>query len=235
MTRSVRDAVLAHEILSGRKVPKAHKPLSAYRLAVAQNVMQDSMDSGVARAFERSLKNLRAAGAQIEEIALTELLDIGPMMATGGFSPAESFAWHRELLTQHADQYDPRVAHRIQRGAQMKAHEYIQLQSARADWIRLMESKLQRYDAVLSPTTPISAPRLSELAPGAERDDAFFRVNALLLRNPSAVNTLDGCAISMPCHVPGELPVGMMAWHAAMHDDALLQLALVMEPVLQKH
>ena len=235
MTRTVRDAVLAHEILSGRKVPKAHKPLSAYRLAVAQNVMQDSMDSGVARAFERSLKNLRAAGAQIEEIALAELLEISPMMATGGFSPAESFAWHRELLAQHADLYDPRVAQRIQRGAQMTAHEYIQLQSARADWIRRMESKLQRYDAVLSPTTPISAPRLSELAPGAERDDAFFRVNALLLRNPSAVNTLDGCAISMPCHVPGELPVGMMAWHAAMHDDALLQLALVMEPVLQKH
>ena len=235
MTRTVRDTVLAHEILSGRKVPTAHKPLSAYRLAVAQNVMQDSMDSGVTRAFERSLKNLRAAGAQIEEIPLTELLDIGPMMATGGFSPAESFAWHRDLITQHADQYDPRVAHRIQRGAQITAHDYIHLQSARTEWIRRMESTLQRFDAVLSPTTPITAPRLNELAPGAERDDAFFRVNALLLRNPSAVNTLDGCAISMPCHVPGELPVGMMAWHAAMHDDALLQLALLMEPVLQKH
>jgi amidase/aspartyl-tRNA(Asn)/glutamyl-tRNA(Gln) amidotransferase subunit A len=29
--------------------------------------------------------------------------------------------------------------------------------------------------------------------------------------------------------------VSMMAWHAAMHDDALLQLALLMEPILQKH
>jgi Asp-tRNA(Asn)/Glu-tRNA(Gln) amidotransferase A subunit family amidase len=197
--------------------------------------MQDSMDSGVTRAFERSLKNLRAAGAQIEEIPLTELLDIGPMMATGGFSPAESFAWHRDLLAQHADQYDPRVAQRIQRGAQITACDYIHLQSARTAWIRRMESRLQRFDAVLSPTTPITAPRVSDLAPGAERDDAFFRVNALLLRNPSAINTLDGCAISLPCHVPGELPVGLMAWHAAMHDDAILQLALLMEPVLQKH
>jgi Asp-tRNA(Asn)/Glu-tRNA(Gln) amidotransferase A subunit family amidase len=69
--------------------------------------------------------------------------------------------------------------------------------------------------------------------PGPERDAEFFRVNTLLLRNPSAVNTLDGCAISLPCHAPGELPVGLMAWHGAMHDDTLLQLALVMEPVLQ--
>jgi Asp-tRNA(Asn)/Glu-tRNA(Gln) amidotransferase A subunit family amidase len=181
------------------------------------------------------LKNLRAAGAQIEDIPLTELLDIAPMMATGGFSPAESFAWHRDLLAQHGDQYDPRVAHRIQRGAQMAAHEYIHLLQARTDWIRRMENRLQRFDAVLSPTTPITAPLLSNVAPGAERDAAFFRVNAMLLRNPSAINMLDGCAISLPCHAPGELPVGLMAWHSAMHDDAILQLALLLEPILQPH
>jgi amidase/aspartyl-tRNA(Asn)/glutamyl-tRNA(Gln) amidotransferase subunit A len=233
MTRSVRDAVLAHEVLSARKVPTSTKPLPSYRLAVAQNLMQDGMDSGVTRAFERSLQNLRAAGAQIEEIPLTELLELAPMMATGGFSPAESYAWHRELLAQHAEQYDPRVVMRIQRGAQMGAHEYIRLVQSRVDWIRRMAHRLQGFDAVLSPTTPITAPLISSVAPGAERDAEFFRVNALLLRNPSAVNTLDGCAISLPCHAPGELPVGLMLWHTAMHDDSILQLALLLEPLLQ--
>jgi len=235
MTRTVRDTILAHEILSGRKVPQAHKPLSGYRLAVAQSLMQDGMDTQVTRAFERSLKALRAAGAQIQEIPLTELLDIGPMMATGGFSPAESFAWHRDLLAKHSNQYDPRVAQRIQRGAQMTAHDYIHLLSDRTRWIARMEAALQGYDAVLSPTTPFTSPKLSEVAPGPERDAEFFRVNALLLRNPSAINTLDGCAISLPCHAPGELPVGLMAWHAAMHDDTILQLALLLEPILQGH
>lgn len=235
MTRTVRDSVLAHEILSGRKVPPARKPLSGYRLAVARSLMQDGMDSAVSRAFERSLQALRAAGAQIQDIPLTELLDLGPMMATGGFSPAESYAWHRDLLAKNADRYDPRVAQRIQRGAQMAAHDYIHLLNARTDWIARMEAALQGYDAVLSPTTPITGPCLSELAPGPERDAEFFRVNALLLRNPSAINTLDGCAISLPCHAPGELPVGLMAWHAAMHDDTILQLALLLEPILQRH
>jgi len=235
MTRSVRDTVLAHEILSGRKVPLSHKPLSSYRLAIVQSVMQDGMDSVVSHAFERSLTALRAAGAQIQEIPLRELLDIAPMMATGGFSPAESFAWHREWLAKDGDKYDPRVAQRIQRGAQMSAPEYIQLQNARAGWIRRVQAALQRYDAVLSPTLPIVGPCLSDVAPGPERDAEFFRVNALLLRNPSAINTLDGCAISLPCHVAGELPVGLMAWHTAMHDDTLLQLALLLEPVLRKH
>jgi amidase/aspartyl-tRNA(Asn)/glutamyl-tRNA(Gln) amidotransferase subunit A len=31
------------------------------------------------------------------------------------------------------------------------------------------------------------------------------------------------------------MPVGLMAWHGAMHDDTLLQLALLLEPILQKH
>lgn len=234
MTRSVRDAVLAHEILSGRKVPAACKPLSAYRLAVAKHLMQDGMDSTVSRAFERSLDGLRASGAKIEEISFPELQELPSMMATGGFSPPESFAWHRELLAQSADQYDPRVAQRIQRGSLMAAHDYIQLMEDRKNWIHRMEARLQRFDAILSPTTPITSPRLQDVAPGAERDTEFFRVNALLLRNPSAINNLDGCAISIPCHEVGELPVGLMAWHGAMHDDTLLQLALLLEPLLKK-
>lgn len=235
VTRTVRDTVLAHEILSGRKVPEAHKPLSSYRLAMVQSMMQDDMDPVVSRAFERSLSALRAAGAHIQEIPLPELLDIGPMMATGGFSPPESFAWHREWLAQEGQRYDPRVALRIQRGAQMAAHEYIQLQNARTRWMARIETALQSYDAVLSPTVPIAGPCLSEVAPGTQRDAEFFRVNALLLRNTSTINMLDGCAISLPCHAPGELPVGLMAWHGAMHDDTLLQLAILLEPLLQSH
>jgi len=234
MTRTVRDTILAHEILSGRKVPQTDKPLSSYRMAVARDFMQDGLDAHVSRAFERSLQTLRAAGAQIEELALPELLEIGPMMHTGGFSPAESFAWHQKLLAENVNRYDPRVAQRIQLGARMMAHEYIDLLRARAHWIERMEVALQNYDAVLSPTTAIAAPRLRDVAPGAERDAEFFRVNTLLLRNTAAVNTLDGCGISLPCHVPGELPVGLMAWNGAMHDDTILQLALLLEPLLQK-
>jgi amidase/aspartyl-tRNA(Asn)/glutamyl-tRNA(Gln) amidotransferase subunit A len=29
--------------------------------------------------------------------------------------------------------------------------------------------------------------------------------------------------------------VGLMAWHAAMHDDTILQLALLLEPLLLQH
>lgn len=235
MTRTVRDAILAHEVLSARQVPRGQQPLSGYRLAMVKTLMQDGMDTTVTRAFERSLNTLRAAGASIDEIALTELDELAPMMSTGGFSPAEGYAWHRDLIGRESERYDPRVLHRLMRGAGMKAHEYMDLVNARNNWIRRMEAALLGYDAVLSPTTPITSPKIIDVAPGAERDAEFFRINGLLLRNTSAVNTLDGCGISLPCHAHGELPVGLMVWHGAMHDDRILQLALLLEPLLQKH
>lgn len=232
MTRSVRDAVLAHEILAGRTVAVADKPLSAYRLAVATTQMLDGADSTVLRAFERTLQRLRAAGARVDDIPLAQIQDLGSLQSTGGFAGAESYAAHRQLLAREASRYDPRVRTRIERGATMKAWEYLELHQARNAWIAGVEQALAGYDAVLSPTVPIVAPAIADLAPGAERDDAFFRVNALLLRNTSVVNMLDGCALSLPCQADDELPVGLMVWHGALRDDAVLSLSLQIERLL---
>lgn len=232
MTRSVRDAILAHEILAARQVARQDKPLSGYRLAVATTQMLEGMDATVGRAFERSLRRLRDAGADITEIALSQVRDLGTIQATGGFAAAESYAWHRRLLAGRGHRYDPRVRTRIERGAAMKAWEYIELQQARAAWVREVEEALAGFDAVLSPTVPIVAPPIADVAPGAERDEAFFRINALLLRNTSVVNMLDGCALSLPCQAPDELPVGFMIWHGSLRDDTILNLALQVEGLL---
>ena len=234
ITRSVRDAIVVHEILAARRVTRSPAPLPAWRLAVPSTLCLDSLDATVAAAFERSLDQLRRAGAQITEIALPQTGELAEVNATGGFSAAESYAWHRPLLQQHAASYDPRVRARIERGATMSACDYINLQHARRAWIARMEAAVAGFDALLSPTVPIVAPTIASVAPGSERDAEFFRVNALLLRNTSVVNMLDGCALSLPCHQAGELPVGLMVWHAALRDDAVLNIGLLIEQELQK-
>jgi len=233
MTRSVRDAITVHEIIANRRVTMGNAPLTTYRFAVSSELFQSDMDPVVASAFERTLRKLRDAGARITEISLPALADLPAINATGGFSAAESYAWHRHLLERSGAGYDPRVAQRILKGANMKAHEYIDLCHARRDWIVRMEQALAPFDAVLSPTVPITAPAIASVAPGAERDEEFFRINALLLRNPSVVNMLDGCAISIPCQDAGELPVGLMIWHAALHDDGVLAAAQQAEHALR--
>ena len=229
VTRSVRDAITVHEVLAARSVLLEGKPLAACRIAVSRTQMQNSLDATVAAAFERSLRVLRTAGAQIEEIELAELADLAAINATGGFSAAESYAWHRSLIAAHQSDYDPRVVRRILRGARMSAADYIDLLAARKLWISRMQAQLAGFDAVLSPTVPIVAPPIASVV---NDDDEFFRVNGLLLGNTSVVNMLDGCAISLPCHTPDQLPVGLMLWHAALHDDGVLDLALQVEAAL---
>ena len=44
---------------------------------------------------------------------------------------------------------------------------------------------------------------------------------------------LDGCAISIPCQAPGELPAGLMIWQGTDRDDTVLNIALQAEAVLR--
>ena len=238
MTRTVGDAIVAHEVLAARRVTRSLAPLSQYRLAVPSTLFLDGLDATVASAFERSVEALRQAGAQIDTIALPAVLD----QPAYGFAAPEAYAWHRALLQRAGDRYDPRVRMRIEKGATLMAGEYIDLLQARQQWIARMLADMEPYDALLSPTVPIVAPLLADVAPAdgvdkaqdAARDAEFFRVNNLLLRNTSVVNLLDGCALSLPCHVQGELPVGLMVWHGALRDDTVLNISLQVEQTLQK-
>lgn len=80
----------------------------------------------------------------------------------------------------------------------------LDLPTARKHWIARMESAIAGHDALLSPTTPITAPTIASVAPAngidaaadAKRDEKFFRLNGLLLRNTSVVN----CWTAAPCH-----------------------------------
>ena len=121
--------------------------------------------------------------------------------------------------------YDPRVLTRIQRGATQTAADYIDLLAARRAFMEAVEQRIARFDALLIPTTPIIPPRLADL----EKDDDFFKVNALALRNPAVINLLDGCAISIPNHGEDEPPTGLMLACRGGLDSQLLRCAAAVE------
>lgn len=232
LTRSVRDAVWVHSILSDRAARLDAKPWSERRIALVHDPLTSGLSAPVAQAFWRSVEVLQRAGATWVDLNLPELQELAGLQANGGFAAAESFAWHRDLLSSHGHLIDPRVASRMKRGEDMKAWEYLALQRQRSQWMERVAARLAGFDAVVSPTVPITAPPIADFAPGSERDAAFFQLNGLLLRNTSVVNLLDGCAISLPCHQPGEAPVGLMFWLGALQDDTVLSVALQAERLL---
>lgn len=227
MTRSVDDCILIDGVISDQSMAFPALPLDRVRLAVPQTIMLDALEPHIAASFSAALGRLSKAGAQIVDSTFALLTEAAEL---NKFSSAEAFAWHRAMLADHEDRYDFRVAKRIRMGAAMSAADYIDLHRKRRDWIARMERELALFDALVMPTVPIVAPPIADLEASEE---VFFKANALLLRNPSTINLLDGCAISLPCHALGTLPVGLMIAGPAMSDARVLAIARAAEAALR--
>jgi aspartyl-tRNA(Asn)/glutamyl-tRNA(Gln) amidotransferase subunit A len=203
--------------------------LADLRLAIPKTLVLDGLDTEVGTAFERALSRLSAAGATIREIEIPEFLELPSINAKGGFPAAEAYAWHKPLIEKFSDRYDPRILARILRGREQSATDYIGLRTARSRFIVSVGRRLIDYDAFAYPTVPIVPPKILDV----ESDEAFAKTNALTLRNPSVINVLDGCAVSLPMNRPGEAPCGLMLAAGTGADDELLQIAVAAEAALK--
>jgi aspartyl-tRNA(Asn)/glutamyl-tRNA(Gln) amidotransferase subunit A len=220
------DAVMAGEDAA---LP-APADLAAVRFAVPTNYFLDGLDPRVARAFEAALAALERAGAKLPHAAFPEIAEIAAVNAGGGFAAAEGFRFHQREGTDLAA-CDPRVGERILRGSAIGAAEYAEMVKARAAILARFQAAHGGVDCILCPTVPLVAPEIAAL----ENDAAEFRrVNLLLIRNPSVVNFLDRCALSLPCHAAGEAPAGLMLIGRPMGDRDLLAVGLAVERILRR-
>ncbi len=211
----------------GRRVRP--RPIRGMRLAVPTTLVLDELDDAVAQTFDRALALLSRLGAEIERIEVPEFIDVGLMNTKGGFAAAESYAWHRYLLTSRGDVYDPRVSTRILRGEAITAADYIDLLQARRSLIARANARLAPYDALIMPTTANTPPRIADLAD----DKAFGAANLRSLRNCTLINMIDGCAISLPAHRAGEVPVGVTLAASGGSDRRIFELAAGLENAIR--
>ena len=229
LARSVACCAAIDAVLAG-DAPSAITPfeLRGLRLAVPGNVVMDDLEPAIAEAFNRALNRLSNLGVRVTHLTFPAFEQIAAANSTGGFSAAEAHDWHRALLADQKEVYDPRVRSRIERGAAMTAGELVGLIARRREIIAAMDRATRPFDAIAMPTAPIAPPRIEALVD----DAAFTRANQLALRNPALTNFLDRCAISLPMHRPGEAPAGLMLMGETGADDRLFSLAAAVEPIL---
>jgi aspartyl-tRNA(Asn)/glutamyl-tRNA(Gln) amidotransferase subunit A len=218
------DAVLANE----PPRPLQALPLAGARLALPRTLVMEGVDATVGAAFDAACRALSAAGAVIVEIDVPEFGELAHINRLGGFTASESWAWHARLVEEQGEGYDPRVVSRIRRGASMSAAAYLELLAERKRWIAAVEARFAaaHASALLMPTVPVVAP---PIAPLVESDELFGSTNLLVLRNPTFINFLDGCALSLPCHREGDAPVGLMLAAPGGHDARVLALGAAAE------
>jgi len=217
-------------VLSGEpSVPLLPAEMKHLRLGVLQGYVLDDLDPDVARRFEAAVSTLSRAGARLKEVHFSALDEIPGCYANGGIPAFEAYNWHRQLIAAHSELYDPRVLVRILRGKEISQAQYLDLIGARRRIVSEAERAFTDIDVLLLPTVPRIAPLISDLV---SDDAAYMQANAMMLRNPSIFNFLDGCALSIPCHLSGEAPAGLMLAAPGGRDHQLLRIGAAIEATL---
>jgi len=230
IARSVQCCAIADAILSNSPEPEwSGSNLRGVRFVVPTNYVFDQMDNAVAIAFENALSRLSACGANFDRRYIEPFDRIPTINAKGGLTAAEAYASHRKMLNRAEGNYDPRVSERLRRGATQDAADYIEVLEARRLLVADASKVLNDVDGVVFPTSPIVPPRFLDV----EDPTDFGRVNLLVLRNSTAINMIDGCAISIPIGDPNGAPVGITIAAPRGRDNRLLDVAYNVEKAIR--
>jgi aspartyl-tRNA(Asn)/glutamyl-tRNA(Gln) amidotransferase subunit A len=227
LARTVHDCALVYATISGEPWREL-SPLGikGLRLAIPQTRVLDELTPAVSKAFQRACGLLSDAGAGLIDSSFSYFKDIESKNGCGVIEYVDALAWHRELLDRRGRDYDPNVRGRVEKGASFAAWEYAAMQEWRKDVIARFDKDTFPFDAVILPTVGTTAPTMDE----CERDEGNIR--SKLLRNPSLFNFLDRPAITIPIHIRGEAPVGLMVVGERDQDWRLLSVARALESIV---
>jgi aspartyl-tRNA(Asn)/glutamyl-tRNA(Gln) amidotransferase subunit A len=218
-----------HAAMAGATAAAPASPATGpLRLGVLAPLPQPPMDSHVDHAFIRALSLLRAHDLDHREIPWPVGEAIDAIDRSGGIVDREAALVHQALFATRRTEYDRHVAPRIEKGQRVTDAEHQLALQQRALVVARFAELFAAFDAILLPTVPIVPPKLREIG----SDEDYNRLNRTVLSLTRIANIADLCAVSLPCHAPGELPVGLMLMGAHGADQALLSIAARVEVAL---
>jgi aspartyl-tRNA(Asn)/glutamyl-tRNA(Gln) amidotransferase subunit A len=203
---------------------------TALKLVIPEARVMEDLDDEVRVAFERAVEILRTAGVSIRQAAMPVLDHCDDFFRESPVVSYEVWQQHREMLEQHLDEYDPFVGQRMAAGAEISATEQQSRYRERNELVASFDQQFEslQIDALLYPSVACIPPAIAE----TDDEDNARRVNLRCLRNTATVNYFDGCSISLPCHQPGDAPVGLMLSAGNGSDEKLYQIAAAVEKTL---
>jgi aspartyl-tRNA(Asn)/glutamyl-tRNA(Gln) amidotransferase subunit A len=227
---TVADAtVVFRALVEGQGVPPANfleewsQTSRPIRVGIPRTFFYDDLHPEVANAVESTLENMKPFTSEIRDIAL-------PPDNDRTVQAAESYAFHAEAAAMTPELYQPETLRRIKTGEHIPQQDYQKqlsvLEQMRADIYGVFES----VDVIVTPTTPIPAPRIADLK---QKPELLRPHELLLLRNTRPFNVWGVPTISIPCGLTSNgLPIGLQIAAAPRREDLLLQFAHACEEVL---
>ena len=220
MARTVRDAAVLLDVLTGTTqfAAKLQGDVSSLRIGVARRKFFDDLDPDVSACVEVGLETLRRLAAEVREVELT-------LEGFRTIFDAEIYEYHEPMIRESPERYDPRTLFRLKNCAGISATDYVRQRRRLVEFRRKVEEVFEAVDAIVTPTTPVPAPKIAELEALATPDVRPFEVK-YLLRNTAPFSVLFWPTISVQCGFTRDgLPVGMQISARPGADLTVLRVA----------
>ena len=241
MARSVADAALLLDVIagadprdataSGRSVPDALGALGAgvvgLRVGLVEGELCRGVDAAMLEAVGAAARALEAAGARVEPLRVPDpqpLADVANVLAR-----AESAVLHARVLRERPHELQPVVRGRLEIGARVTAHDYLQAQRLRASLTRrFVEEVFAGVDVLVAPVIPEVAPSFAAIRAGSLEDQ--MRRTGAFARLTRPFNTLGLPAVAVPCGLsPEGLPRACQLVARPFDEPTALRAALAVE------
>ncbi|MFS8110294.1 amidase [Rhizobium jaguaris] len=223
LARTVTDAAILLEYLSGKPFPLSRPSLESVRIGVlSYHADSRELTAAVAENLRQTINTLESHGAIVKTIDISLLASANSELRK--IIKPEASLIHRELYAENPAGYAPRTRSQIEAGFDVSAVSYLQAQDFRLQLRNAVEAQFADVDVLLSPSVPFPAPTEDpEFTEEGEEGEMLSSGFANMTGHPS---------MSLPCGMDGHLPLGLQLTGAFGDDGKLLQIALGVEAAL---
>jgi len=242
LARTVADTILLLEpifsrgkrepsLLSTRKSPS--RSSKRLKLGIPKEFFFDVIAGDVDVAFRNVIRGFEKQGASVKEISISLLSETEE--AGNHIAWPEATLYHQQAgwFPARSAEYGEDVRSRLEMGTKVSAIAYLQALATRDKVIDQCHLAMANagVDALVVPTTPISAPLIGEESTLVGKANHVTR--ALLLRLNRPANLAGIPAISVPCGFTSSgLPIGLQLIGAVGSEPLLLRIAQVAQTLM---
>jgi aspartyl-tRNA(Asn)/glutamyl-tRNA(Gln) amidotransferase subunit A len=232
--RTARDLALSYDAMQGpddddpasaqraveQTAPLLARGLGDLRVAVAGGYFRKAAS---AEALEAVARVAKAANAR-DEIELPEVQRA--RSAAYVISATEGAALHLDRLRHQANDFDPAVRDRLIAGTMVPAALVMKAQVFRRWYRERVLELFARYDAIIAPATPCTAPKLGQQTFMLDGVEFPLRPNVGIYTQPISFIGLPVVAAPVPL---SPLPIAVQIIAAPWREDIALRIAHALE------
>lgn len=230
LARTIADLAYAFAAIDAEVESEiAPAPLSGLRVGVIQNAVWEDIEPSIAENTRQSLQLIEKAGTYLVDVSLACVNEALTIFRSGGLAAPELRAFLDRNFPERIEELDPAVLARVSAADQITASDYLQRAANLTQYGLTAARAFDAVDLLVSPTVPITAPAVADLADA----DTYRQANMLALRNTALVNLFGWCAVTLPTGLDAHgIPSGLQIIAPPMQERRLLSAALAIEKVI---